>query len=170
LTFAEFFTSIPAISIILFVVGIILMAVELSIPGFGIAGISSIISLVLAILLASKSLAQGMVLVAATAVVVILMIALFFAFLSKGRMSSKLVLKDETSLEEGFSSSADMSFLIGKAGKAETTLRPAGRIVIDQKPYDVITRGEFISPGETIVVVEVTGNRIVVAEASNVLS
>jgi len=168
MTFAEFFTSVPTISIILFIVGIALLAVELSIPGFGIAGISAIVSLVLAILFASQSLAQGIVLVCATAVVVILMIVLFFTLLSKGRMSSRLILRDETSLEEGYSSSADMSFLVGRTGRADTTLRPAGRILIDSAPYDVVTRGEFIKAGEEIVVVEVNGNRIVVTEAARV--
>jgi membrane-bound serine protease (ClpP class) len=41
-------------------------------------------------------------------------------------------------------------------------LRPAGIAEIDGERIDVISDGEFINPGENIVVTRIDGNRIVV--------
>lgn len=52
--------------------------------------------------------------------------------------------------------------LVGKSGPVETVLRPIGTARIDNNPVDVVTRGEWISPGTIIEVIEVEGNRVVV--------
>lgn len=59
--------------------------------------------------------------------------------------------------------------LVGKTGKVIATLRPSGRIEIDGEYYDVVTQGAMISAGETVSVLFVEGNRIIVekAEASS---
>jgi membrane-bound serine protease (ClpP class) len=43
-------------------------------------------------------------------------------------------------------------------------LRPAGKVAIDGKLYDVITEGEYIESGARVRVVSTDSNRIVVAE------
>ncbi len=47
-------------------------------------------------------------------------------------------------------------------GKSVTDLRPAGTAEINAQRLDVVTDGEYIEAGTSIVVVSVTGNRIVV--------
>jgi membrane protein implicated in regulation of membrane protease activity len=53
--------------------------------------------------------------------------------------------------------------LLGQPGTAITRLAPSGRAKIGDELIDVITAGEFIDRDSRLVVVEVRGNRVVVA-------
>ena len=55
--------------------------------------------------------------------------------------------------------------LEGSRGVVEATLRPAGSARIDGRRVDVVSRGEVIDAGDEVVVVEVSGNRVVVSKA-----
>jgi membrane-bound ClpP family serine protease len=52
--------------------------------------------------------------------------------------------------------------LIGKQGTAESKMLPSGTIRIDNRTHDAVAQGMAIDPGQTIVVVAVEGNRIIV--------
>ena len=52
--------------------------------------------------------------------------------------------------------------MVGRRGRAVTMLRPAGRAEFDGEPLDVVTLGDFITPGESIEICKVRGNRIIV--------
>ena len=54
------------------------------------------------------------------------------------------------------------SALVGSKGIAITPLHPSGRVEIGEKTFDVVTRGDFINKGQTVEIVEETGNHIVV--------
>lgn len=54
--------------------------------------------------------------------------------------------------------------LVGRTGRTMTVLRPAGRAEIDGDYVDVVSEGAFIPPGRNIVVLEVSGMRVVVRE------
>ncbi|MBK8181178.1 MAG: hypothetical protein IPK67_20320 [Planctomycetes bacterium] len=56
--------------------------------------------------------------------------------------------------------------LAGQSGVAEGPLRPAGIARIAGRRVDVVTRGELIDHGEPILVLEVSGNRVVVGRPS----
>jgi len=60
--------------------------------------------------------------------------------------------------------STDENSLIGKRGVAETALKPGGFARIDGRRMDVVLNRGFVDEGSTIVVTEVHGSRIVVAE------
>ena len=47
---------------------------------------------------------------------------------------------------------------------AQTALRPAGKVAIGGNVYDVVSSGAFIASGDSVRVMEVQGNRIVVAQ------
>ncbi|MCA9320836.1 MAG: hypothetical protein KDB53_08885, partial [Planctomycetes bacterium] len=59
----------------------------------------------------------------------------------------------------------DHAIKVGDAGRAHTTLRPAGIGVFDRHKVDVVTQGGYIDAGRPIRVVEVHGNRVVVKAA-----
>jgi len=42
-------------------------------------------------------------------------------------------------------------------------LRPSGKVRIQEKIFDVVSEGEFIEKGITVVIKEIVGNRIIVA-------
>ena len=50
-------------------------------------------------------------------------------------------------------------------GKVLTELRPAGTVQIDGRPVDVVSEGAFIEKGTRVVVLSVSGSRVVVREA-----
>lgn len=165
--FFEMFANIPIPALILFGVGIVLLIVEMYVPGFGVAGVSSLIAFALAIIFAADTFLEGLVFTGVVLVVIAIVVAVFLVLLSKGKLSSNFILKAKNSTDEGFSSVADdLRFLVGREGVAQTILRPAGRVSIENKVYDVISSGDFIAPGEKIRVLEVNGNRIVVASAA----
>ncbi len=159
----ELFADIPAISLVLFAIGVVLMIVEMHIPGFGAAGISALVAFALAVILAADTLLKGLVFTAVVLITVAVIVVVFLVLLSHGKLSSKFILKAENSGAEGFSSAADRTALVGREGSAQTTLRPAGRALIDGQVFDVVSAGDFIPAGTPIRVLEVNGSRVVVA-------
>jgi membrane-bound serine protease (ClpP class) len=55
--------------------------------------------------------------------------------------------------------------LLGKFGIAKTKMLPSGAVVVEGRTYDAVSRGNPIEPGETVRVISVSGNRVVVAPA-----
>lgn len=164
--FLELFGNIPAVALVLFGIGVLLMIVEMNIPGFGVAGICSLIAFTLAIVFAADTFLEGLVLTGVVLLVIAIIVVVFLVLLSKGKLSSNFVLKAENSNEEGFSSAAqDLHPLVGLEGTAQTTLRPAGRVLLDGQVYDVTSSGDYIAAGEPVRVLAVNGGRIVVAAA-----
>ncbi|MFP6604068.1 MAG: NfeD family protein, partial [Pirellulaceae bacterium] len=51
---------------------------------------------------------------------------------------------------------------VGDEGKAESPLRPSGKMAVGDQLVDVVTDGEFVDAGEGVKVVEIQGSRIVV--------
>jgi len=56
--------------------------------------------------------------------------------------------------------------LVGKHGVTVSPLRPAGFARIDGARVDVVTRGEMLDAECAVVVLDVAGNRVVVARRS----
>lgn len=73
-----------------------------------------------------------------------------------------MILRQETSMKEGYVSAPEHQNLMGRQGVVTRELRPAGTVVIDGNPVDVVSEGDYITKGQRVVVVEVTGSRVVV--------
>ena len=170
MVFIELLSNISVLSVVLFVVGMILIVIEMNIPGFGIFGVLGFVVLIIDIFITAKTFAQGMIMTAGLFVIIAILIAILASFVSKGRMPKGLMLKESTSAELGFSGTEDMKYLIGKTGKVVSILRPVGSVDLDGVKLDVITRGEYIPNDVVVEVIEVEGNRIVVREKQNIVS
>ncbi|TQR46051.1 nodulation efficiency protein NfeD [Paenibacillus popilliae] len=149
-------------TIVLFIIGLILLALELFIPSFGILGILGSLSLITGVVRAANDTADALmslgIAFAAALVVVIIVVRVF-----KHRgIWNKFILRDSLTTDEGYVSNINHTELLGKTGRALTTLRPSGTALIGDIKYDVVTDGGFISRDEEIEVVEVEGVRIVV--------
>jgi len=154
--------------IILFVVGLILIAVEIfAIPGFGVAGISGIILVITGLTLSlvdnivfrfNPMLAVNMLLRSLFIVLVSSLLAIILSiWLTKklaGSHRLKLALNTELETAEGYVG-VDQKIqeeLTGKKGKAFTKLRPAGKVEIDGEVYDAVAEMGFIDKDTPIVV------------------
>ena len=77
------------------------------------------------------------------------------------RVGKKLSL--DTDLKESRADDQSLAALKGAEGVADTQLRPAGFATIGGRRVDVVTRGDEIPAGTPVRVVEIEGNRVVVA-------
>lgn len=158
------FTSFDFFSAVFFIIGFILVIIEMFNPGFGAPGITGTILLILGIISVARNLYDVFILV--IIILAVLGIALTFVLHSatKGRLSKTLVLTDSLNKEQGFEGTEDLKFFLGKEGKAVTILRPAGTADFDGVKLDVVSESEYIQKDAKIKVIKVEGRRIVVRE------
>ena len=154
------------VAIILFVAGFILIGIEMVIPGFSIPGVSGIICLVVAIFLVSDSFVEGAIIALVIMALLGIMFAIILGILSKARLKSPIILKDEQNKEKGFISSNDLNYLLGKQGVAVTDLRPSGTADFDGIEFDVLSEGKYISKDTRLVIFKVQGSKLIVKSIS----
>ncbi len=152
------------IGIALFIAGFILIAVEMVIPGFGAPGICGIICLVAGVFVTADSVEKGAFITVIVLALLGIMMALILWLLSKGKLRSPIVLEEEQRRNEGYISSGDLQFLLGKQGLAETDLHPMGVGNFDGVSFDVLSEGKYISKGAKLEIIKVNGSRLIVKE------
>lgn len=168
--------------IIIFVIGLILIAVEIFvIPGFGIAGISGIIlafsGLVLSLIgnvhFNFDTVEPRQLLIALSTVVFSAFTSFVLSiwlsrrlFTAQSGMLRNLALQDVQKREDGYVSiDIHMMELKGKQGIAHTVLRPSGKISIEGKVYDAVSELGMIEKGEAIKVTRVETTQVYVEKA-----
>lgn len=144
------------------VIGLILVVIEMHIPGFGAPGITGIILLAVGVILYAQSPLQALILVVIILAVLGVALTLVLHSASKGHLSKHLVLNSALGDGAGFSDVGDLSYFVGSEGKTLTVLRPSGMADFSGVKLDVVSEGEFIPKGSIIVISKVEGNRIVV--------
>jgi membrane-bound serine protease (ClpP class) len=175
------------LEVLLFIMGIVCLAFELFVlPGFGIFGLSGLFLLVLSLVMASQDFlvpanaAQWQELQVNLLVVlgaVLGVMVLFFGQillldsipgLNRFRLDAPEAngTGEMHILTSGLLQSAEAGRFtppsIGATGVAESDLRPAGKVLMDNRLLDVITEGDYVEAGSPIEVLRVEGNRIVV--------
>ncbi len=149
-------------ALFLFLLGVVLLLVEAFIPGFGVFGAGGLVAVLVSIVLSSVSAVTGLrTLLFSLFISGVAGYLAFKYFQRKGLLRRFLNLESSTR-EQGFSSSADLTFLLGKQGFSVTPLRPAGIVELDDARFNVVSEGAFITTGEAVKVIKVEGNRIVV--------
>ena len=156
--FAVFSGPLAVPCIVCLVAGIVLLLVELCIPGFGAPGILGILSLFAVVVMQfmGNSLAGALSFTLCMLVLILLLLLLFLRSFKKGLLS-KSPLINRSSIRESSGKSADEPKPVvsrGSRGTALTALRPAGIVEIDGNRINAETDGTFLPAGT---VVEVTG-------------
>ncbi|MFQ5570695.1 MAG: nodulation protein NfeD [Rhodothermales bacterium] len=158
--------------IILFVLGVALILAEIFvIPGFGIAGISGIIMVVVSLLVSLvgnigfsfpplSAFSPAFTTLAATFVLLVLLMFSLGRYLPKSQRFNQLVLAPELSSATGYTAAETHRELVGQIGRTLTPLRPSGMMEIGHERVDVITSGEFMASGMPVKVVRVQGSRV----------
>lgn len=165
--FFSYLDRLKPLEIVLLVAGVILLVVEMFTPGFGLAGGTGVVLLVIGIILTAGSPLEAIALVLILIVLVSIMILLLLRSARKGRLARNMILHLKSSKDKGYRSSEDKSSLVGQEGTATSDLRPSGVVDLDGERLDVVTQGSFIRRGAKVRIIEVTGNRIVVATAED---
>ncbi|MCM3619111.1 nodulation protein NfeD [Sutcliffiella horikoshii] len=155
-------------TVILFVVGVVLIVLELFVPG-GILGVIGLGAVITSFFLATDDIAgMGLSLLIAMLVTIIAMVLLFTVFGKKIRLFDRIILRDSTNTEQGYVSNVSRIELVGQEGVTMTPLRPAGTAVINEERIDVVTEGNFIGSNKKVRIVKAEGSRIVVREIHSV--
>lgn len=160
-------SGISWIAALCFLFGLILVMVEMHIPGFGAAGISGGVLLIIGIVLTAKSLLDAFILILLVLLLLGLVMTAALQAAAKGKLNKSLVLSHSLDKESGYIGTEDLEYFVGKEGKAITTLRPAGTADFDGVKLDVVSEGEFIQKGTEVLITSVQGRRIVVKPKNN---
>ncbi|MGI6356117.1 MAG: hypothetical protein GX937_05605 [Lentisphaerae bacterium] len=146
--------------------GCLMLATELFVPG-GVIGVLGLIALIagLAGIFVNYGVAVGMVSTIVIIIVAIVVFKLWITFFSRSRAGRKFMALTNADAESWLGYDPELQALVGQNGIAHTQLRPSGVVIINDKRYHVVTRGELIAAQTAITVVEVHGNRIVVEAA-----
>lgn len=171
-SFAGYFTIIGLnewFPILLFVLGLLLLIMEVFIPDFGIVGIMGLLLLVGGLYMTIGDLGQT---IRDLSLAVLVTAALIFYLFKKGYSFSnwnRLVLHTNLSRNEESVSGAPKptqpELETGMEGVAATTLRPSGKAEFgtDQKfELDVLSSSGHIDKGTPVVIEKIQGTKIVV--------
>lgn len=153
---------------LLVLLGLLLLVIEVFIPGFGIAGLLGLAAIIAAVFIVSPNAGQAVTILAAALLIVGASVILLSRLAAENRgLWRHLALGDSLTGERGYTAHSYPADLLGQTGVTVTQLRPAGTIHINGQPWDVVSEGSFIDQGVTVIVVEVSGNRIVVRRQSH---
>lgn len=151
------------IAAILLGIGLLLIVAELMFPSFGALGLVASLFIVGSVAYAfAQDSDLGVGFMIAACVLVPAMILIGFRLLPISPFAKHLVARGFT-FEDGAAIDRRDGGLLGHEGRVDSLLRPAGTATIDGRRVDVVTRGEAIEAGTRVRVIEVEGNRVVVA-------
>jgi membrane-bound serine protease (ClpP class) len=148
--------------LVLFVFGIALMLVEAFMPGFGVFGVSGLISTLVSIVLAAVSVQTGMVMLLISFLLAGVFSYFSFRFFARRGALRHIILSEEERAELGYTAPLDQKNLVGLEGVALTTLRPSGAAEIEGRRIDVVSDGAYIPAGDKLIVDRVEGVRVIV--------
>jgi len=168
--------------LMLLVIGILLLAVEIFVlPGFGIAGFAGLLTIGISLILMMQDFVipdpslpweLGLMLTNMLQVLVSFLLAFILTlfvfryilprlsigsrgpFLSNDLRASRVILSRNKGIQ------------VGDVGRADSLLRPSGKVVIGKKRLDAVSVGEFIESGTPIEITKIDGNRIIVKTKS----
>ena len=146
----------------LFIAGVILMAVELAVPGLGLFGIASLLCFSGGSYYLLGGGMPALLVILGVYLLAALCIGFLCFYLPRESKWNPFVLWDKQKNSDGYTGSENLSALSGKRGIALTTLRPAGTILLEGRRYDVSSLGDLVTKDSPVQVVKVEGSKIFV--------
>lgn len=153
--------------ILLFALGIVLLVVEVIVPG-GILGSIGALLMIAACIVSFRTFGTGGGLVAVASALALTALALFaeFVILPRTALGRRAFLKTEiTATSSSFAEHARP--LIGRPAVAATVMSPGGYVIIDGHRYDAFCRSGQVPAGTPLVVVGADSFRLIVSPESN---
>jgi len=143
---------------LLTLIGVLLIVMEILLPGLGLFGFSGSIALILSLTL--TTIKYGF-----TALLVLLFVSLLFAFLFIHFLKSKkekLILHDTITTKDF--DETTLQGLEGKQGITLTTLQPYGMIEVEGKKIDVTSNEGYIDKNKTVQIIQVKCKTVIVKQ------
>lgn len=148
--------------LVLLISGLMLVGAEVFIPGgvLGAVGGIALVGAIITAFVAFPPMYAGYI-TAGILVLVGVVIVLWIKYFPRSPIGKLMTVSRD--LRESKGTQDGLALFLGKTGEALSDLRPSGFARIDGHRVDVITQGGMISKGESVKVVEVEANRVVVA-------
>ncbi len=162
------FNGMGYIPMIALFVGLVLLIVEIFVPGFGIFGIiGAIFSIVgIAVRMIIGGTVIQLLIMLTFAIVIVIIAFIIVVILARCGVLRMGLVQNKTAIPGNFAKpNKQYAKLIGKVGFATTAFRPVGAFSYKEKTYDAISTGEFIDKNSKVVVVDVKGDEIYVKKA-----
>jgi membrane-bound serine protease (ClpP class) len=151
-------------AILLLIIGVILILLELFVPG-GIMGLIGIVAIIISLFLSTDNIVNMSISIVIAFIVTIIASILLFKFVGLERgIFRHIILKDATNTEQGYVSNETKLELIGLEGTTITPLRPAGTVLMGKERMDVVSEGGYIGENKKVKIVTTAGSRVVVRE------
>jgi len=152
-------------AIVLLLGGLALMILEAFVPSGGALGTLAVIAVLAGVGMAYYSgPLEGTMLLLTAVVATPVCIYLVLKWWPNTPLGKRVLLRAPTS-EEVLPDNPhfrSLRELVGKVGKAKSLMLPSGAIVIDGRVIDAVSEGMAIEAGQSVKVVEVRANRVVV--------
>lgn len=155
------------VTLLIFISGMIFLALEIFVPSFGLLGILGLILTIYAVYDAFDSRTETMIVLISTSLAVIISITAFVKLGFSADIFNKNILNTSQKKERGYNSRKDYSYLVGKEGISLSPLRPSGRIIIDGDIYDAKSDSQFIESDIGIKVKDFKDGSIIVEKTKN---
>jgi membrane-bound serine protease (ClpP class) len=154
-----------ALAILLFGLGLGFIVAEVLFPSLGLLSLLATACIVGAVAIAfAESPASGVRFLVAVALLVPLAILFGLRIFPNTPLGRHMVSRGLSFSSSAATDHRDLE-LAGHEGLVEAPLHPAGIARIDGRRVDVVSRGEMIEAGARVRVLEVRGNRVVVARS-----
>lgn len=158
-------TQTSLIVVILLVVGVIFCFIEAIVPGFGFFGISGILMVLAGIVfhaVISGSVLQVVFIITILSLVFTLIVLMFLRSAKYGLLAKLSFVENKTALPIDYAQKDenDLTHLIGKTGKTITECRPVGKILIEDVPYEVFAKSDFLGNSVDVIITEIEGSSI----------
>lgn len=176
------------LEVILFLAGLLFLIMEVFvIPGWGVSGFLGLLMVFGSVLMAGQEfvvpqderqwsqLATSLLILLCSGCIVLIGATVVSRRLGTIPVFNRLILQPTHAITDDGAEKSDGKPVptvhpvvsIGDWGVTESLLRPAGRVLFAGQSFDVVSDGEFIDPGVQVRVLEISGNRIVVASVES---
>ena len=172
------------LEILLFLVGVVCLALELFVfPGFAVFGLSGILLILASVIMAShtfvwptreyeyRQMGQTLMEVTISIVTVSVGAVILGRYFPQMPLFRRMVLHPEAiggsglDGKPGSDGEATYFYLLGEVGRTTTALKPTGKARFGEALIDVSADGFYIEPGAAVEVVEVQGSKVIVKRA-----
>lgn len=166
--------------LLIIILGFVLIGLELFVlPGFGIAGIAGVICIIAGLVLSlqgfvlpdpslpwqTELMVSNLVQVMGSIILAFLLALVMLRYvLPKMPAVAKGPYLDASLQNSHANSMANIGVAVGDRGVAVTPLRPAGKIKVGTRVYDVVTQGDFLEKGMPVKISAIHGNVLVVSK------
>ncbi len=153
-------------SIILLLFGLTILVAEFFVPSSGLLGLLAALSLIGSIVMGfSSSQVMGAVMLGTELVLIPLILAGAVKYWPMTPIGKMMLIPQPDSPDdvlpetEGY---RGLERLVGQYGVSKSLMMPGGVISIEGKTYDALSEGNAIDPGERVLVVDVSTQRLIV--------